>query len=378
MPAVPIVPQALDDLWRGPIDRLIRAPWFVRWATRFPLTRPIARRRARDLFDLTAGFVYSQILSACVELRLFEHIADQPKTADQLALLMGLDRKACETLVHAACVLDLASRRAGGRYGLGRLGAALVANPGVEAMIRHHALFYRDLGDPVGLLKDADTPTALSGYWAYATAGERKALGEDRVGEYSALMAASQSFVAGEVLDAYPLSRHRCLLDLGGGEGAFVCAAAARAPQLTFKLFDLPAVAARAEKRFAAEGLSGRATAHGGDFLTDSLPQGADIVSLVRVIHDHEDANAMAILAAARRCLPPDGTLLLAEPMSDTPGAERMGDAYFAFYLLAMKSGRPRSSGQLRSMLSAAGFGRIRVLSTASRLAGRVLVAGVN
>ena len=43
---------------------------------RFPLTRPIARRRARELFDLCAGFVYSQVLLACVRLRLFEILAE--------------------------------------------------------------------------------------------------------------------------------------------------------------------------------------------------------------------------------------------------------------------------------------------------------------
>ena len=41
--------------------------------------------------------------------------------------------------------------------------------------------------------------------------------------------------------------------------------------------------------------------------------------------------------------LPADGTLLLAEPMAGSRGAEPVGDAYFGFYLLAMGSGRPRT-----------------------------------
>ena len=56
-------------------------------------------------------------------------------------------------------------------------------------------------------------------------------------------MTASQPLVADEILDAYPLSRHRCLLDVGGGEGAFVTRAAERTPALRCILFDLPAVA---------------------------------------------------------------------------------------------------------------------------------------
>ena len=76
------------------------------------------------------------------------------------------------------------------------------------------------------------------------------------------------------------------------------------------------------------------------------MPQGADIVSLIRVIHDHDDAAALTILRAARQALPPGGTLLLAEPMADTRGAEPVG-AYFNFYLLAMGSGRPRRAEEL-------------------------------
>ena len=44
-------------------------PRFQRWAANSPLTRWIARRRARALFDLCAGFVYSQILQRLRETR---------------------------------------------------------------------------------------------------------------------------------------------------------------------------------------------------------------------------------------------------------------------------------------------------------------------
>ena len=112
-------------------------------------------------------------------------------------------------------------------------------------------------------------------------------------------------------------------------------------------LFDLPPVAARAAARLRRARPGARApTRVGGDFLADPLPTGADVVSLVRVVHDHDDDAALAILRAARQALPPDGTLLLAEPMAGAAGAEPVGDAYFGFYLLAMGSGRPRTAAR--------------------------------
>ena len=75
------------------------------------------------------------------------------------------------------------------------------------------------------------------------------------------------------------------------------------------------------------------------------------------------------------QALPADGTLLLAEPMAGTSGAEAMGDAYFGFYLLAMGHGRPRTPGELESMLRSAGFGRLSWVPTRIPLQTRLLVA---
>ena len=162
---------------------------------------------------------------------------------------------------------------------------------------------------------------------------------------------------------------------MGGGDGSFLLAAAARAPGLRLMLCDLPPVAERARARFATAGLGQRFTAAGGDFLADPLPAGADIAALVRVVHDHDNPAALDILCAVRRALPPGGTLLLAEPMADTPGAEPVGDAYFGFYLLAMGRGRARTVAELFALLRAAGFRNARRLRTHTPLLVSVVTA---
>ena len=66
--------------WRVWRDQLLGSARFHRFAAAFPLTRPIARRRARGLFDLMAGFVSWQVLMACVQLRLFDIRAEGPQS----------------------------------------------------------------------------------------------------------------------------------------------------------------------------------------------------------------------------------------------------------------------------------------------------------
>ena len=289
------------------------------------------------------------------------------------SLTLPLD--STERLLEAAVSLRLVEKRVGGRFGLGSLGAALVGNPAVGAMIEHHRLLYRDLDDPVSLLRGARHQTELGRYWAYAKSGSPAALAGAQTDEYTALMANSQPLVAGEIFDAYPIHKHRCLLDVGGGDGTFLLAAAERSKEINLVLFDLPPVAERARQRFETLGLSGRARAVGGDFFRDELPEGADMVSLVRVVHDHNDADAKSLLERVHRALAPNGVVILAEPMMGTPGAETVGDAYFGFYLLAMGSGKPRTPEDLKGMLRAAGFSNPHLVRTHQPLQVRVMVA---
>ena len=363
------------DHWHAVCDRVVGSATFRRCAEAFPPTRWIARRHARAVFDLCAGFVYSQVLLACVRLRLLEILAERPQTVAVLARRIGLTEDAAARLLAAAVALRLAERRGDQRYGLGALGRAIAGDAAIAAMIEHHAALYADLRDPVALLQGRHTDTALAAYWPYAGAAKPATLTASSTAAYSALMSKSQSLIAGQVLAAHDFTQHRCLLDVGGGEGAFLSAVAARCPDLQLMLLDLPPVAENARARFAAEGLSGRATALAGDFLVDPLPAGADALSLVRVLHDHDDPAALRILRAAHDALPSGGTLVIAEPMAGTPGAEAMGDAYFGFYLLAMGSGRARAPSKIVQMLATAGFAGAREVPTRIPLQTGLVVA---
>jgi len=382
MSAVSSAAPPLRERWLRRRERWLADPAFRERASRWPGTRALARRQAGELFDLMAGFVYSQVLFACVQMRLFDRLAAGPASLGSLvppagpaaseataaapgsvppqAAPQGLAR-----LLDAAEALELVRRVDEDRFALGRLGAALAANPALEALVLHHAALYADLTDPLALLGGARGGGQLARYWSYAGATAPGALPAADVAPYSAVMSASQALIARQVLDAYPVRRHRCLLDVGGGEGAFLAAALAEAPSLHGMVCDLPAVAARAQAALAARGLAARATAHGIDFRREPLPRGADLVTLVRVLYDHDDEPALRLLVSVREALPPGGTVLVAEPLAGTRGAERMGAAYFGIYLWAMGSGRVRSAAQHVALLREAGFRHARERATA-------------
>jgi demethylspheroidene O-methyltransferase len=140
-------------------------------------------------------------------------------------------------------------------------------------------------------------------------------------------------------------------------------------------LYDLPAVAHRARARLACAGLSDRTEIVGGDFLSEPLPSGADLITLVRILHDHDDEGVLRVLRAARAVLPSNGALLVAEPMSSAPKADRIADVYFAFYLLAMGRGRARTPAEIMDLMYVAGFRRTRPVRTRTPILLRAIVA---
>jgi demethylspheroidene O-methyltransferase len=349
--------QRRPRTWRSPstaLARLAARPGFQRWAAAFPLTRRMVRREGEALMDLVAGFVQSQALAALVELRLVEALMDGPQAAAPLARVHDIPEHRMQALLQAGAAMGLLKRRRDGRYSVTTRGAALTGVPGLLPMIRHHGAFYRDMGDPVALLR-GEAETELAQVWPYVF-GRSAGVEPATARAYSDLMTQSQALVAEDTLRLVSLKGVRRLLDVGGGSGAFLRAAAAKAPDLELMLLDLPQVIDEARRQMAAAGLEARTAFHPGSFREGPLPEGADAISLIRVLYDHEDATVRDLLAKCFAALPPGGRLIVSEPMSGGARPDRSTDVYFAFYCMAMRTGRARSAAEIAGLLRQAGF----------------------
>ena len=368
--SVPNYTWTLRTRWVCRRNMILASPRFQRWAMRLPIIRGIARRKAAAQFDLVAGFVYSQVLLAFVETGLLQRLQGMVLSLDDIVAALGLSSHATRRLLAAGAALDLVEEPQAGLWALGEAGAPLAANTGALAMIAHHPLLYRDLADPVGLFSaERRSDTALSAFWTYAAKTGEGAAGPAH--DYSALMAATQPMVAEQALAAYDFGQHRRMLDIGGGSGAFTRAIRAAAPRLDNAIFDLAPVIAGAAATFADDA---GVTLHAGSFKQDPLPAGYDLITTVRILHDHDDAVVADLLANIHQALPIGGRLLIIEPMADATAARRMGHAYFGLYLWAMGSGEPRSARRYQAMLKAAGFSRAHLLPTPLPLVASVLV----
>jgi demethylspheroidene O-methyltransferase len=332
--------------------RLLASRRLQALAARLPILRGIVRAEGAAIFDLMQGFVKSQVLAALVELDLPAQL-HRPRTAEELAPAARLSPERMALLLQAGAAAGLLRRRRDGRFVLSTRGAAFLGVPGLAALVRHHAVLYRDLADPVAFLRGEREPE-LARFWPYVF-GAAAAADPATAARYSRLMEDSQALVAEDTLRLADLTGAAHLMDVGGGTGAFLRAVHARHPGLRLTLFDLPAV-------IGAARLPPAITRIPGSFRDDALPRGADAITLVRVLYDHADATVAALLARVHTALPPGGRVIVSEPMSGGDRPDPATDIYFALYCAAMGTGRTRSGAEIARHLAQAGFVRVRVL----------------
>ncbi|QUJ78399.1 methyltransferase domain-containing protein [Sulfitobacter albidus] len=338
------------------LARLVASRGFQTWAARFPLTRRLVRREGEAMFDLLAGFCHSQVLSALVQLGTLDRLMQGPLSADALALHARVPPERMQVLLRAGVALGLLRQRRAERFAISRTGAALTGVPGLPQMIAHHDVLYRDLADPVAFFR-GEVETELADFWPYVFGGEMDGA---QAQTYSQLMADSQRLVAEDTLATVDLSNVQHLMDVGGGSGAFLAEVGVAYPALRLTLFDLPQVAPQAEARFARAGMAERTEIVGGSFREAALPEGADGISLIRVLYDHSDETVKTLLARVFAALPEGGRLIISEPMTGGARPSRAGDGYFALYTMAMRTGRARSAHEIAALCEVAGFADVQ------------------
>lgn len=155
---------------------------------------------------------------------------------------------------------------------------------------------------------------------------------------------------------------HRRWLDVGGGDGTVAETLLKADPSLTCDIFNLPPVAGLVEDRARTAGLADRLGFVGGDFLAGPLPEGYDVLSFVRVLHDWPADVARTLLEKAWQALPPGGRLVICEEFRTR---ERLAIQFFWTYFLI---GVDACTSRLREVewyaeaLRVLGFADVRVI----------------
>lgn len=287
-------------------------------------TSPVASQNAPDpqlIFDLATGFMRAKHLFAASELGIFESLGERPATIDVLASRLKIPRRTTRIITDAVTALGLLERH-GDEYRNSELAQAYLSGRGPVDM-RDFIRFWNRLSYRrwLGLEDSIRKGKGVAGEFNF-TAEEQKIFSEG----VEAFSAAHATALAA----TYDFSRHRRVLDLGGGTGSFLRAILQRYPQLECTLFELPTAAAVARQRLESDLLGRKINIIEGDFLKEVLPKGHDAVLLAHVVHVLVTEQNLQLLHQARQAVTPGARLLIVDFWMDATHTQPLMGALMA------------------------------------------------
>ena len=277
-----------------------------------------------SIFQVASGFMAAKHLFVANEIGLFDKLALGPATLDQLAEFTRIARPRVRILADALVALGFVERQ-GHQYQNGPVAAAFLSGAG-PADLRPALRFLNHHSYPLWT-KLEETVRTGQRQGTMELSGEQQRI-------FSEGVEAIQAVPAMALPTVYDFSRHRRVLDLGGGTGSWLIALLRHYPDLEGTLFELPSAAAVARQRLAGDPSAPRAQVVAGDFFKDASPNGHDVVLMANVIHLFSAAHNLELLRRTRAQVPDGARLLLADFWTDAthtqpPFAALMAGEFF-------------------------------------------------
>jgi hypothetical protein len=304
------------------------------------------------LLDLVRGCWKSQIVHAVASLSIAECLAERPDSLLTLSQKTGASADGLRRLLRGAVSIGLVRAENDDLF---------ASTPMLEWLLDERPLSVRatamtlcgpGLWEPWGRLVEAvktgeaqSISTLGRSHFDYFATNPGEAV------LFARAMQASSELVQAEVVRVLDTENVGTAVDVGGSNGALVCAVAAANPALKGIVYDLPHAREGAAAYIARQGLVDRVTAVSGDFF-DSVPP-ADLYLMKYILHDWDDKACVKLLENCRRAMQADGRVAVVElrlgpidelgiaPLLDlnmlvaTGGRERTGDEYGALFAAA-------------------------------------------
>jgi hypothetical protein len=293
-----------------------------------------------SLLELVNGYRISQVLHVAATLGLADRLAGGPLRADELGV--EADPDALRRLLRALVAAGVLSE-SDGRFALTELGQGLRSDvpgslAGWAAFVGrpYHWETWSSLLHSVRTGENAFRSLRGMDVWEYRRAHP------DEAAIFDGAMTSLTGALNTAVLAAHDFGRYPLVVDVGGGRGALLAAILERHPHVRGVLFDQPDVVAGAPR---AE----RMEVAGGSFF-DAVPAGGDAYVLKSVLHDWEDAEALAILRVCHDAGAPV-VLIVERDLAADPHAP-----FSDLNMLVGPGGRERTLGEYAALLSTAGF----------------------
>lgn len=322
---------------------------------------PTPRKDALRLAEI-ADYVVPFTLRAICDLKIADHLAGGSRPVQELAELTGTHAPTLQRALRALACRGVFTEVAQGVFGLTPLAEPLrsdhpaslrEAYPLIPAEVAAWGRFDHSLRTGEAAFDQAHG----RGFWEHMAANP-----EDNAKFNTSQQAVTRRELRAMV-PAYDWGWHGTIVDVGGGNGAFLAGILAEFPAVRGVLFDQPHVVSGAAAVLAANGVSDRCEVIGGSFL-QSVPSGGDAYLLKRVLYGWDDDRSITVLRAVRAGMHQSSRLLVIEPVVEPGDTGFDPGKLYDLLLVAMVGGGARSREEWAKLFAEADLELVRVIHT--------------
>ena len=325
------------------------------------------------MWDLWLSGLHQPAIVAADEAGIFRAFADAPATIPELSTRLGFDERATGVLVRLLSALGLLTLRLG-RFQLSDEARIylVTSSPWYWGPMMSVGVSDRHRDRLLAKLKQVGSDRVAGPEGTPLRTGEGRAADDwaagdvslDRAREIAARMHAHSAPAAIGVARHYDFSGVTRVLDVGGGSGCFMVAAAQAHAHLRCTVAELPAMCQVAQGYIAAGGVADRVDTVAIDMFRQPLPPGYDAIFFSNVWHDWNVRTCRWLASQAFDALPSGGRILLHEILLDDDGAGPVVAASFSMLMLLATQGQQFTLGELQAILEDAGFVRVGATAT--------------
>jgi len=326
---------------------------------------PQGNPSSQDMLDLISGFWTSQAIYVAAKLGIADLLQDGPKPAAVLAKQAEAHEPSLYRVLRALASRAIFSEHTGRLFELSPAAEWLRSDkPGSlrpYAIMMGERWVWHSVGEMLHSVRTGESGfEQVFGARTFDYYSEHPQAARFAVEGMTSRSAAENVAIVG----VYDFSGISTIVDVAGGQGTLLSSILAANSNLRGTLFDMRHVVDAAGPLILRTGLQERCSLAAGNFF-DSVPAGADIYLLKKVIHDWDDNDARTILSNCRKAMPKSSRLLLIElvvPAPNVPSFAKILD----LLMLAYAGGRERTEDEYRELLASAGFQLQHVIPTSS------------
>ena len=303
----------------------------------------------RELSELAYGFIASKVLFSALNARVFDRLADGPRSIDALAATTGIAGHRLDTLLTACVSIGLVERRRN----------AFVNAPASQQYLVSSSPQY--FGDYFRFQIDRHLYPLLENL-DQALRGEAGTSLYDVMDDPTEAEHFSRAQHVGSLGPAPVVKRMvdlagaRRLLDVAGGSGAFSITLCQEYPELRATILDFPTVEPLATRYAGEANLTERIGFLGGDALEVSWPDEQDAVLLSYLLSAVSANRFPSLLERAQGALRPGGQLLVHDFFVDDDRRGPSGAALWFVPFLFNREAVSFTPADITRLAEAAGF----------------------